>query len=125
MRFATNTYKRIGCLLLLVMYISFLCFQVKHNLEIGKSLQRTCKLQITWQASSDNSSVASHAKHTCFSKVKTAPSKRFHPYFVVIDYINTSVPVVRYTKQRFTVEPAPFIAKPFHQISPLRGPPQA
>jgi hypothetical protein len=125
MRFATNTYKRISCLLLLVMYISFLYFQVHHNLEIGKSVQRTCKLQITWQASSDNSSVASHAKHTCFSKVKTAPSKRFHPYFVVIAYINTSAPVIHYVNTQFAVEQAPFIAKPFHQTSPLRGPPAA
>lgn len=125
MRIAANTYKRISCLLLLVMYISFLCFQVQHNLEIGKSLQRTGKRQVAWQVSTENSSVASHSKHTCFSKVKTAPSKRFHPYFVVIDYINTSVPIIRYIKQQFTVEPAPFIARLFQPTNPLRGPPEA
>lgn len=125
MRFSINTYKRISCLLLLVMYISFLCFQVSYNLEIGRTIQRACKLNNTWQLTENGNRVAAHSKHTLITKVKTAPSKRFHFNIASIEPQLVSVPVIAYAKNIPAVYSAPFVAKTFDQTSPLRGPPAA
>jgi hypothetical protein len=70
-------YKSLSCLLLLAVYVSFLCFQVSYNLDMARQIRA-----IVCKAKGDNVSAGFSVQKkaaTGLAKGLPRPSKRFHP----------------------------------------------
>ena len=112
-------------MLLLGMYLAFLCFQVSYNLAVARNI-RLCKHAAAARAkqlSGYNTSI--DKKHTTvLAKAKTAPTKRFHPKFAsIVPAYTVTVAAVYTCAQKVAVVDPPSIQQIALRNSALRGPP--
>lgn len=126
MLFRYQSYKRITCLLLLVMYVCFLVFQAKYTVEVVAGMAwPKCKTAYCWSDDSQQEQVSQHTADDFVCKIKAKPSKRFHPNAANIEQDSFSAPVSQPMARTLAVYHAPFFQNTSYQISLLRGPPVA
>ena len=107
----------------LVMYVLFLGFQVRYNLNVASTVKLHRQVANEKHAFSEKL-IAKQNHAAVLAKSKTAPVKRFYPksasftpaYFFTDPIIHTEYPLQFYY-------PAPFTQEPALADAPRRGPP--
>jgi hypothetical protein len=115
--------RKIACSLMLVMYMAFLCFQVRYNL--GTASTTKLHLQVANEKHAFSEKLIAKQKHgAVLAKSKAVPTKRFHPKVasLVPQYFVTEPVVYNEPSLRFD-HSDPFIQNPALSDASGRGPP--
>ena len=117
--------KQVSCLMLLVLYTGFLCFQVFYNLHIARNGS-----QLVWKASGNNTATILEGALeqgdpvTILSRTESAPSKRFCPKIAsVVPEVFFIQALARYVACNRSCFAIPFAGPAFIPSYLQRGPP--
>jgi|GEM_PF-4206415 len=115
--------RKLTCTMFLVMYVLFLGFQVRYNLNVASTVK--LHRQVANEKHTFSEKLVAKQNHAAvLAKSKTVPTKRFHPksasftptYFLHEPIVHSEYPLRFYYSTPFTQQPALADA-------PLRGPP--